>query len=76
MQDFTKPPLGATPAYIPAENRIKELAEAIIRVSTEGRNHTGLISLWAEEIALQCQLMEKMRTAEICKVPVRYEKEK
>ena len=38
MNDYTKPPLGAAPAYIAAEARIKELGEAIVRASVEGRN--------------------------------------
>lgn len=59
--DYTKPPLGAIPAYIPAENRIKELAEAIARTSAEGRVYTGHITMWAREIILQCELMEKIK---------------
>jgi ribulose 1,5-bisphosphate carboxylase large subunit-like protein len=61
FKDYTKPPLGASPAYIPAENRIKELAEAITRTSIEGRNYTGHISMWAREIIMQCEIMEKIK---------------
>jgi hypothetical protein len=59
MNDYTKPPLGASPAYISAENRIKELAEAISRASVEGRNYIGHITLWAKEIIWQCEIMQK-----------------
>ena len=59
MNDYTKPPLGASPAYITAENRIKELAEAISRASVEGRNYTGHITLWAKEIIWQCEIIQK-----------------
>ena len=59
MNDYTKPPLGASPAYISAENRIKELAEAISRASVEGRYYTGHITLWAKEIIWQCDIMQK-----------------
>lgn len=61
MNDYTKPPLGAPPAYIAAEARIKELADAISRASVEGRNYTGHITKWANEIIWQCGLMDKAR---------------
>ena len=54
----TKPPLGVKPAYIVAEDRIKELAEAIVRLSEEGRCHTEKIILWAKEIQMQCLIMQ------------------
>ncbi len=54
-----KPPLGAPPAFIRCEERIKELADAISRASDEGRNYTGHITLWANEIIWQCEIMEK-----------------
>lgn len=57
--DYTKPPLGASPAYITAENRIKELAEAISRASVVGKHYIGHITLWANEIIWQCEIMKK-----------------
>ena len=60
MEDYTKPPLGAPPAFISAESRIKELAEAISRASCAGRNYTGHITLWAKEIIWQCEIMQKV----------------
>ena len=59
MNDYTKPPLGAAPAYIAAEARIKELGEAIVRASVEGRNYPGHISAWAEEIMWQCEIIHQ-----------------
>lgn len=50
MSDYTKPPLGATPAYISSGRRIKELAEAISRASEEANNYPGHIEMWAHEI--------------------------
>lgn len=61
FHNYTKPPLGAAPAYISAENRIKELADAISRTSEQGRFYTGHITLWAREIILLCELMEKIK---------------
>ncbi len=61
MNDYTKPPLGASPAYISAENRIKELAEAISRASVEGRNYTGHITLLAKEINMAMRNNAKIK---------------
>lgn len=62
--NYCKPPLGAPPAYIRCEARIKELADAISRASDEGRNYPGHIMIWAKEIIWQCEIMEKARSEE------------
>lgn len=59
--NYTKPPLGAAPAFIPAERRIKELADAISRAAEEGRNYPGHISLWAREILAQCAIINSAK---------------
>lgn len=59
MNDTNKPPLGARPYYIAAENRIKELAQAISRYADTGM--TENITEWAQEIILQCALLEVMQ---------------
>ena len=53
-----KPPLGVEPYYIPAESRIKDLAQAIWQNVDTG--NTGCIRLWAREIIEQCGLIERM----------------
>lgn len=57
FNSYIKPPLGASPAYITAERRIKELADAISRTSEAGRNYTGTITMWANEIIAQCRII-------------------
>ena len=56
-----KPPLGVAPFYIPAEARIKELAQAIESSAKIGT--TDCIMTWAQEIIEQCKLIETMRRA-------------
>lgn len=61
FKNFTKPPLGATPAWLSAETRIDELSAAIQRVVKEGqtRFYHGTISVWAEQIIAQCKIIEE-----------------
>lgn len=54
-----RPPLGAAPFYIQASIRIGELSEAIHNYSTT--SEVDKIKEWAEEIVLQCDLIETMR---------------
>ena len=58
--DYTRPPLGATPAYVRSAERIAELAQAISRTALEGtaKNYPGHISLWAKEILMQVDIIE------------------
>ena len=53
-----KPPLGVEPAFIVAWKRIGELTKAIKR-QYEGTNRNAkLCKAWAEEIKLQCEIIE------------------
>ena len=62
MNDYgcTKPPLGATHAYINSGRRIKELAEAIVRSSDEAEHYTGTIEKWSREILMQLEIIRAM----------------
>ena len=53
-----KPPIGTAPYYVPAESRIKDLAQAIWQNVDTG--NTVCIRLWAREIIEQCGLIERM----------------
>lgn len=55
----TKPPLGVKPCFIQAEERIKDLADAISRYAHKGDYE--IIKRWAREICLQFEIagMEK-----------------
>ena len=60
FKDFTKPPLGACPAYIRSADRIAELAQAISRTALDGpaKHYVGHISLWAKEILMHVDIIE------------------
>lgn len=60
MKRTSKPPIGARPYYIAAENRIMELADAIRR-NPGGEN----VPEWAREIMLQYELMRRMEDGKI-----------
>lgn len=53
-----KPPLGAKPCHIHAEQRIKDLSNAILRNIGSDKPKYDSIRKWAREIALQCELAE------------------
>lgn len=55
---YNKPPLGATPYWVTVENRIEELANAILRYNHFNGN-TKSIKKWAKEIILYCELAEQ-----------------
>ncbi len=57
--DVQKPPLGACPYYIVAEDRIHELTAAIER--SNALHNSKNIKQWAKEIILQCDLIEEMK---------------
>ena len=61
--EYKKPPLGAEPATIHAEARIKDLADAISRNIRHGNFH--YCKMWAEEIAIQMEIVQKFKTIEI-----------
>ena len=58
--DYTRPPLGAAPAYVRCNDRIKELADAISRISKQGERYPGHIEMWAREIISQANIMKEM----------------
>ena len=60
MGEMEKPPLGAAPAYIVAENRIDTLCLAIGR-TIKGGNYE-LAKRFAKEIYLQCDLLMQMES--------------
>ena len=55
-----KPPLGATPSYVAAEQRIHELAEAIARSSIDDPHRRASMSAWAKEIVEQISLINRL----------------
>ena len=56
-----KPPLGVRPAWFTAWQRIGELAEGIIRQYESSDARADLCEKWAEEIIMQCEIIEKTR---------------
>ncbi len=61
--EYTKPPLGETPATIHAEERAKDLADAISRNILYGNFH--YCKMWAEELAIQIEIAQKFNPIEI-----------
>lgn len=53
-----KPPLGAKPCRIHAEQRIEDLNNAILRNINSDKPKYDLMRKWATEIVLQCDLAE------------------
>lgn len=54
-----QPVLGVAPYYIVAEIRIKNLTGAIQR-QFEQKPDLKLIKKWAQEIVIQCEVIEKL----------------
>lgn len=63
-EKYNKPPLGATPYWFIIENRIEELANAILRYNHFNGNIKS-IKEWAKEITLYCELAEQMKNTTI-----------
>lgn len=63
MNDYNKPPLGAKPAELHAEERAKELADAISRNILDGNFH--YCEMWAEELIIQIQLAKRFKPIKI-----------
>ena len=57
-----KPPLGVKPCFIQAEERIKDLADAISRYANRGDYE--IIKRWANEILMQCDIAEMEKDEE------------
>ena len=64
VKKYNKPPLGATPYWFTIENRIEELANAILRYNRFNGNIKS-IKEWAKEITLYCELAEQMEDTTI-----------
>ena len=58
LNKFKQCPIGVTPYWIEAGNRIVDLSEAIIRYSENVKKNYRYIRKWAEEIVQQCDLVE------------------
>ena len=56
-----KPSLGAKPAWMVAWSRIVELIGAIERQYESHNGNAKLCEAWAEEIKLQCEIIETMK---------------
>ena len=65
MSDYTRPPLGCAPSYIPAGKRIQDLAEAIYRAGACAEHYPGHIKKWAKEILRQCDIIEEFYEEEL-----------
>ena len=57
----SKPPLGVKPYWMVAWSRISDLAEAIERQYEDESGNAGLVQLWAWEIVLQCQILNRLK---------------
>lgn len=72
MNLYDKPLLGCAPSYIPACERIQNLAEAIYRFGATAEHYPGRIKKWAREIIFQCDIIEEfyseeLKRSEMCK---------
>lgn len=61
-EPIEKPPLGVKPYFIQAEERIKDLADAISRYVNRGDYE--IIKRWANEILMQCDIAEMEKDEE------------
>lgn len=62
MSENKKPPLGARPAWMVAWQRIGELSEAIVREYETSQSNIKYVRKWAEEIRMQCDIIDKVET--------------
>ena len=67
--NYKKPPIGATPAFIVIPQRIGDLAEHIKLYTEEGdiannAESTAVVKEWAREIICHCDTMDKLRKGE------------
>ena len=62
--NISKPALGCAPSYVRAGARIQELADAIGRTAEVAEQYTGHISMWAEEILMQCKIITEFQDRE------------
>ncbi len=55
-----RPALGCRPYYVSIAERVHDLADAI-RWQAETQCNTDMINLWAHEIELQCEMLQKLQ---------------
>ena len=55
-----RPTLGCRPYYVAIAERVHDLADAI-RWQAETQCNTDMINLWAHEIELQCEMLQKLQ---------------
>ena len=56
-----KPALGVKPAWLCAWQRIGELTDAIERQYQSDDGNAELAEKWAEEIVMQCKIIQKFK---------------
>ena len=61
MEEKEAPPLGCKPAWLTAWSRIGDLIGAIERQYESVHGDPKLVAEWAEEIKMQCEIIEKFR---------------
>lgn len=57
----SKPPLGVKPYWMVAWSRISDLIEAIEGQYEDASGNAELVELWAREIVLQCQILNRLK---------------
>ena len=67
MSETTRPEMGIAPFYIHAEDRIRDLGEAIARNANNAHIHPQREKIieWAREITLQIAIIETLEQPEI-----------
>ena len=63
MNEYNKPPLGVMPAELHAEERAKELADAISRNILDGNFH--YCEMWADELRTQIEIAKRYKAIRI-----------
>ncbi len=68
MQELGKPPIGAQPYWYIGRERIMELCRAIEEYAVYSTlESVGTMKMWAKEIVLQCEMIEKMKEEDPCR---------
>ena len=62
MNDYNKPPLGVKPAELHAEERAKELADAISRNILDGNFY--YCKMWVDELKTQIEIAKRFKPIE------------
>ncbi|BDZ81393.1 hypothetical protein [Claveliimonas bilis] len=68
MQELGKPPIGAPPYWYIGRERITELCRAIEEYAVYSTlESAGTMKMWAKEIVMQCEMIEKMKEEDPCR---------